>query len=119
MRKRTGGKKFGLPVDDQIISTVESTLQDIQNELLERAITYRDERTYRIDTYQELLDNLSKGGFFLVPWCDDSVNEDKIKEECKATIRCYPLENQEEAQGKTCFYSGKPATHMAIFARAY
>lgn len=117
--KRTGGKKFGLPVDDQIISTVESTLQDIQNELLERAITYRDERTYRIDTYQELLDNLSKGGFFLVPWCDDSVNEDKIKEECKATIRCYPLENQEEAQGKTCFYSGKPATHMAIFARAY
>ena len=99
---------------------MESTLQDIQNELLERAITYRDERTYRIDTYQELLDNLSKGGFFCsVPWCDDSVNEDKIKEECKATIRCYPLENQEEAQGKTCFYSGKPATHMAIFARAY
>jgi prolyl-tRNA synthetase len=36
-----------------------------------------------------------------------------------ATIRCYPLDAQGEAVGKACFYSGKPATHMAIFARAY
>jgi hypothetical protein len=39
----------------------------------------------------------------------------------KATIRCFPLEkNQEGAvEGKKCFYSGKDATHMAIFARAF
>merc|ERR1711957_745193 len=49
----------------------------------------------------------------------DAKNEDKIKEECKATIRCYPLEENKEGcvDGKTCFYSGEPATHMALFGR--
>ncbi len=46
-----------------------------------------------------------------------------MKEECKATIRCYPTkenEGKEEAIGKMkCFYSGEKATHMALFARAY
>ena len=56
---------------------------------------------------------------YLVPWFDDADNEEQIKEETRATIRCFPLEGQAEAEGKTCFYSGKPATHMAIFARAF
>jgi prolyl-tRNA synthetase len=60
-------------------------------------------------------------GLFLVPWKCDAANEDKIKEECKATIRCYPLDVNEMgmAEGKTCFYSGEPATHMALFGRAF
>ena len=60
-----------------------------------------------------------RAGFFLVPWKCDAANEQAIKEDCKATIRCYPLEGQEEAAAKACFYSGEPATHMAIFARAF
>ena len=60
-------------------------------------------------------------GFFLVPWKDDAANEEAIKEDCKATIRCYPLDMNSEGSvnGKKCFYTGKPATHMAIFARAF
>ena len=60
-------------------------------------------------------------GFFLVPWHADDANEDAIKDETKATIRCYPLDEQTEENlaGASCFYSGKPATHMAIFARAF
>ena len=42
-----------------------------------------------------------------------------MKEETRATIRCYPFEGQDEAAGRTCVYSGRPATHMALFARAY
>ena len=60
-------------------------------------------------------------GLFLVPWKCDAQNEDKIKEECKATIRCYPLDVNEAgmAEGKKCFYSGEDATHMALFGRAF
>mmetsp|Transcript_77451 Transcript_77451/g.222691 ORF Transcript_77451/g.222691 Transcript_77451/m.222691 type:complete len:335 (+) Transcript_77451:2-1006(+) len=66
-------------------------------------------------------EGMGKLGMYLVPWYDDADNEDKIKEETRATIRCFPLaENGEGAvEGKTCFYSGKPATHMALFARAF
>jgi len=60
-------------------------------------------------------------GLYLVPWNCNAANEAKIKEECKATIRCYPIDSNsaEMVQGKTCFYSGKPATHMALFGRAF
>jgi len=59
-------------------------------------------------------------GLWLVPWKCDAENEDLIKVETRATIRCYPFEhNQEPPTGKKCFYSGEPATHMALFARAY
>jgi prolyl-tRNA synthetase len=60
-------------------------------------------------------------GLFLVPWKCDADNEEKIKEECKATIRCYPIaENVAgKADGKKCFYSGEDATHMALIGRAF
>jgi hypothetical protein len=64
-------------------------------------------------------DDASDSGFFLVAWKDDAANEAKIKEETKATLRCYPFAEQHKAEGKTCFFSGEPATHMALFARAY
>ena len=60
-----------------------------------------------------------QAGFYLVPWHDDADKEREIKDDCKATIRCFPLDAQDDLEGKTCFYSGRPATHMAIFARAY
>ena len=60
-------------------------------------------------------------GMFLVPWKCSTENEEKVKDDCKATIRCYPLDVNEMgmAEGKECFFSGEPATHMALFARAY
>ena len=56
-----------------------------------------------------------------VPWKCDAANEEAIKTECKATIRCYPLALNElpPSPGTKCFYSGDQATHMAIFARAF
>lgn len=80
-------------------------------------------------SYEEMRDLLQNDeastypgkGLFLVPWKCDAVNEDKIKEECKATIRCYPLHENEQGlhNGKKCFYSGEDATHMALFGRAF
>lgn len=61
-------------------------------------------------------------GFYLAPWKCDADNEEKIKQDCKATIRCYPFEHNLVGNGienEKCFYSGDPATHWAIFARAF
>ncbi len=121
--RRTGGKKFGLEVANDtpaFVAAVREVLDGIQAELLQRATDMREARTHRVDTYAEMKARLPvEHGFFLVPWTPDNDAEAAIKADCKATIRCYPLTGQEEAAGKVCFYSGKPATRMAIFARAY
>ena len=60
--------------------------------------------------------------FFLAPWADDLTGEreEEVQRHCKATLRCYPDDEQESlAEGQLCFHSGQPATHIALFARAY
>lgn len=56
---------------------------------------------------------------FLVPWCDDAAAEARVKAETRFTLRCFPLEGQDAARGQACFMTGRPATHMALFARAF
>ena len=64
-------------------------------------------------------DGGSAPGFFLVPWHDDAETEEQIKKETKATIRCFPFDEQHRVDGQACFMTGRPATHMALFARAF
>jgi prolyl-tRNA synthetase len=118
-------------------------LAEVQRSLLQRARSRLESNTFEIDSYETMktelwaLDKKSKGGegrggklgddgqyipqfrFYRAPWADDAANEAAIQEECKATIRCYPLTEQHAVVGKQCFYSGRPATHIALFARAY
>ena len=55
-----------------------------------------------------------------MPWADDVIAEATIKSETKFTLRCFPNEYQHDVKSDAkCFYSGKKATHMALFARAY
>ena len=118
-KKRTGGAKFGIALDGAADS-VREVLDGIQAELLETARAFRDQNTHEVSDYATFKEQQAEqGGWYLVPWCDDAEAEAVIKEETRATIRCYPIDGQGGVQGKTCFFSGKPATHMAIFARAY
>ena len=118
-KKRSGGDKFAVALEGCEVQ-VRQVLEGIQAELLEKATELRRSRTHRVETYDDFKAQLNEqGGWYLVPWCDDSANEDAIKAETKATVRCYPLDGQGEVSGRSCFYSGRPATHMAIFARAY
>lgn len=104
-------------------------LRKIQQQLYDNAVERLKTGITTGATYEEMRDALvgdeagdfDGAGLYLVPWKCDAENEDKIKEECKATIRCYPLEHNTvgAADGKTCFYSGEPATHMALFGRAF
>ncbi len=118
--KRTGDKKFGITVDDDFIDRVRTELNSIQQGLLDAAIARREANTHTVSDYAAMKAQMAIApGFFLVPWHDDPVTEREIKDDCKATVRCFPLDAQDQAEGQACFYSGRPATHMAIFARAY
>jgi len=97
---------------------IEHLLENIQDNMFQKALAFRDENTRLADTWEEfntLLD--TKAGFILAHWDGTPETEQKIKDETKATIRCIPLDNKLEA-GK-CIYSGKPSTQRVVFARAY
>ena len=97
---------------------IEQLLTDIQENIYQRAWAFRQENTVRVDSYgefKELLDR--KGGFLMAHWDGTSETEEKIKEETKATIRCVPLDAEEEPGA--CIYTGKPSVRRVVFARNY
>ncbi|MGB3217720.1 MAG: proline--tRNA ligase [Anaerolineae bacterium] len=97
---------------------VQQALTEIQANLLARATAFRDANIVDVSSYGELKEVLDgPGGFCRAWWDGSSEDEDRIKEETKATIRCFPLE-QPEGNG-TCFYTGRPAEKVALFGRAY
>ncbi len=115
---RTGGGKFGIAFD-AIGAEVRRVLDGIQAQLLERAESMRVERTYTIDSREAFVRGLDEApGFYRIPWGGDDLDEDRIKEETRATLRCYPL-GEDAPVGLTCPLTGKPAREWAIFARAY
>ena len=96
---------------------VEHLLEQIQSNLYNKALTFRETHTYKADTYDEFKKQLDEGGFVMAHWDGTTETELKIKEETKATIRCIPMDSKAE-EGK-CIYSGKPSSRRVIFARAY
>jgi prolyl-tRNA synthetase len=92
-------------------------LDEIQQNIYEKALKFREENTFRVDTWDEFKDQIEKGGFILAHWDGTGETEEKIKDETKATIRCIPLDAPEE-EG-ICVYSGKPSNQRVVFARAY
>jgi prolyl-tRNA synthetase len=103
---------------DGITGTVEQLLLDIQSNLFNRAKKYRDEHITKVNTWDEFVSILdTKAGFVSAHWDGTPETEDKIKEMTKATIRCIPLNNEQEAG--VCILTGNPSTQRVLFARAY
>jgi prolyl-tRNA synthetase len=101
-----------------ITETVSQLLLDIQSNLFERAKKYRDEHITKVDSWEDFIATLdTKAGFVSAHWDGTPETEDKIKEMTKATIRCIPLNNEQEAG--TCILTGQPSTQRVLFARAY
>ncbi|MDY6021941.1 MAG: proline--tRNA ligase [Sodaliphilus sp.] len=96
---------------------VKKLLDDIQNNIYTKALNHRLEMTTKVDTWEDFKTQIEKGGFILAHWDGTTETEEKIKEETKATIRCIPLDGEEE-EGK-CIYTGKPSKRRVIFARNY
>jgi len=93
-------------------------LDQIQKNLYDRAVSFRENNSYYVDSWKEFQDIIeNKGGFVYAHWDGTPETEEKIKQETKATIRVIPLNNP-KTQGK-CVYSGKHSDQRVIFARAY
>lgn len=96
---------------------IQSLLEDIQTNIYDKALKMRDSRIKKIDSYEEFKKEIENGGFFLCHWDGTTETEERIKEETKATIRCIPLDGEEE-EG-VCMVTGKPSKRRVIIARAY
>jgi prolyl-tRNA synthetase len=105
-------------VQEGLAQHIEKLLEEIQQNIYQKASKFRAENTKEVDTYDEfkrLLDE--EPGFLSAHWDGTPETEQRIKEETKATIRCIPLNNKQE-EGK-CILTGKPSTQRVLFARAY
>jgi prolyl-tRNA synthetase len=103
---------------DSIADTIKNLLDEIQQTMFNKALSYREAHITIVDDWAEferLLDE--KGGFFSAHWDGTAETEAEIKERTKATIRCIPLNNLKE-EGK-CILTGKPSAQRVLFARAY
>lgn len=103
---------------DEVAGMIPDLLNEIQENLFNRSLEFRTSNTSSVDTWEEFVSTLeNKGGFISAHWDGTPETEQKIKEETKATIRCIPLDREQES-GK-CVYSGKPSSGRVLFARAY
>jgi prolyl-tRNA synthetase len=101
-----------------LVNKLEHLLTQIQNNLYQKALDYRDSMISYVNTYTEFKEVLeTKGGFVFAHWDGTVETELKIKEETKATIRCIPIDNPLEAG--ICIYSGKASKQRVLFAKAY
>jgi len=100
-----------------IENKVAHLLDQIQTNLFQKALDFREKNTFVIDTWDEFKDQIEKGGFLVAHWDGTPETEQMIKEETKATIRAIPLEGRSEPGH--CVYSGKPSAFRVVFARAY
>jgi prolyl-tRNA synthetase len=100
-----------------VVEHIKTLLEEIQVNIYEKALKFRQDSTYTVDTWEEFTDQIEKGGFILAHWDGTAETEEKIKNETKATIRCIPLDAEPEA-GK-CVYSGNESARRVVFARAY
>lgn len=92
-------------------------LNEIQNNLYQKALNFRTDNLHTVDTYEEFKTRLSKeGGFYLAHWDGTAETEAKIKEETQATIRCIPFEHTGEG---VCMVTGKPSKQRVVISKAY
>jgi len=103
-----------------LVTRLPELLEEVQQSLFRRAKDFQDQNTHYTDSYEEFKQIITeKRGFVRVKWAEDTAAELVIKEETKATLRVIPFDQPEGGVKGTCFYTGKPATCEAIFARAY
>jgi len=103
---------------DGIDDYIEDLLAEIQANIFKKALDFRAEKTTEVNSWEEFKTVLEeKGGFISAHWDGTAETEEAIKNETKASIRCIPLDFEEE-EG-VCVYSGKPSKKRVLFAKAY
>jgi prolyl-tRNA synthetase len=103
---------------DGLEERIQQLLEEIQLAIFNKANQYRAEHITEVNSWDEFTKTLDeKGGFVSAHWDGTSETEEQIKTQTKATIRCIPLHNKQEAG--VCILSGNPSKERVLFARAY
>ncbi|MFT3795681.1 proline--tRNA ligase [Flavobacterium sp.] len=103
---------------DNVVNHIADLLDQIQKDLFDKALDYRNTHITEVSNFDEFKDILeNKGGFVSAHWDGTPETEEKIKELTKATIRCIPLGRKEEAG--SCVFTGEPSVGRVLFAKAY
>ncbi|MCV9933402.1 proline--tRNA ligase [Flavobacterium sp. LS1R47] len=101
-----------------IVTYVNDLLAQIQVDLYNKALDYRNSHITEVNNFEEFKEVLeNKGGFVSAHWDGTAATEEKIKDLTKATIRCIPLDGVEEAG--SCVFTGNSSTRRVLFAKAY
>ena len=103
---------------DGIDVFIANLLEEIQNSLFQRALSFRQEKYFDVNNWDEFLDVINnKQGFAFAHWDGTNETESKIKELTKATIRCIPMDNLQE--DGVCVLTGNPSKQRVVFAKSY
>ncbi len=103
---------------EEVVEKVKTLMVEIQDNLFQKALEFRESNTSRVDTFEEFKKILKeKPGFISAHWDGTEETEQKIKELTKASIRCIPFDAEKE-EGK-CILTGKPSSQRVLFAKAY
>lgn len=118
VKDRLEAEKATVPLSG-LTAYLQEALPSFHQRLFDRALRFRQERTFEASSYEELKEGVERG-FVIATHCGDPASEKRIQEETKATIRCVPLEGA-SAEGSVCVHTGRPSGYArkVIFAKAY
>lgn len=108
--------------EEELVSSLCSQLQQIQDELLSKAESFRDRHIRTASTMQELVDNFSGEGdadWMLVPWQASPEQEEELAKKLRITIRCIPSGSMGKGESAPCILTGTPTTQRVLWARSY
>ncbi len=113
------------PTRPELVEKISKILDEIQDNLLARALQLRNDATQRIDTLGEFVEYFTPknadqpeahGGFAHCHFVESPEMDEKLKE-LKVTVRCIPLDAEEEPGN--CIFTGQPSTKRGVFAKSY
>jgi len=100
-----------------IADKIDNLLIQIQDNIYQKAISFREDHTYNVDTWEEFTKRIEEGGFVRAHWDGTSETEQSIKDKTKATIRVIPID--EPMVEGNCILTGNPSKQRVVFAKAY
>lgn len=122
--RRDTGDKQTLSLDATMPAKLVDLLAEMQKDIFDRALAFREANTHRVETWEEfekLFVGEGGGGFVIAHWDGTQETEDAIAAKTKATIRCIPLQPlhpDDDLPGK-CVLTGNPSERRVVFAKAY
>ncbi len=117
--RRDTQHKESMDLTDDFVEVIQQLLTEIQENIYQKALEFREQHTHYIDTWDEFKIQIEKPlpGYIMAHWDGTDETENRIQEETKATIRCIPIDGDDES-GK-CVYTGRPSKQRVVFAKAY